>query len=204
MKELHKKLTASGLVLLCLLTLQLQLFTARDAQATTEAQVADIASLSFVDQHNKPFSLQDFHGKTVVLHFAFTGCSVYCPIQISQLSNVFDELQDKLDRDKFEFVSITLTPLTDNAESMRRFAERFSIDEKNWRFATGEQHAVDAMVEMLSAKVIQTSIPGEVDHTTDIYVINANGQLRSTHQGVPVDKQSIIDDLLKLTLAAAN
>lgn len=144
-------------------------------------------AVSLVDHQGENFSLKDLQGRPFILSFVFTGCSNYCPTQIVHLDRVRKELVDSVGSDSFSIVSVSLTPAVNSPADMKQFRDRFSIDASNWLFATGDPDVVAALIDTVGTKVVPTSIPGDVDHTTDVYVIDSTGQLTSRHQGVPLD-----------------
>ncbi len=54
--------------------------------ASIQKTDSELKNLSLVSQSGKVFTLGDLNGKPVILNFVFTGCSVYCPVQVGTLS----------------------------------------------------------------------------------------------------------------------
>lgn len=142
---------------------------------------------SLVDHQGESFNLADLQGHPFILSFIFTGCSNYCPTQIVHLDRVRKKLADSIGPDRFAIVSVSLTPAVNSPSDMKQFRDRFSIDASNWLFATGDPDVVTALIDKVGTKVLPTSIPGDIDHTTDVHVIDSAGQPMSRHQGVPLD-----------------
>ena len=163
---------------------------------SVEAAAVDWRSVELVDQKGERFHLNDFRDKNVILSFVFTGCSSYCPAQTARLSVLQAELDAELGRDAYEIVSVTLTPVTDGPKEMKAFADRFKVQSANWRFSTGAPEVVDRLVEATSTVVIQTNEPGQVDHTTDVFVLPPQGRALERYRGVPLDATAIKRTLL--------
>lgn len=156
-----------------------------------------LETLSFVNHNGDTFSLNDLNGKPVILSYVFTGCSVYCPVQVGSLKVLQERLNKQLGIDSYQLLSVTLTPEKDSPADMKQYAARFSADLNNWQFATGTDANVDALIKATKAKVIKWGDEYELDHTTFVYLINADGALSYQFDGIPLDKESLENALKK-------
>lgn len=98
--------------------------------------------------------------KTVLINFMFTGCSDACPLMTHRLRRAMAALKDDFGR-QIEFVSITVDPLGDTLEELKRYAERFDIPEKGWRFLTGKPNDVTTVLQRLGERAKEKEV-----HTT--------------------------------------
>lgn len=145
-----------------------------------------------VDQKGEPFTFQELSGKPVVLNFAFTHCSVYCPVQTGQLNELKQQLNQDIGKDKYYMVSVSLTPDTDTPESMGAFADQFTDNNnENWFFAIAEPPVLDLMMKDTGAIRLLTNDPEQVDHTTDVYLISEEGRASQRFRGVPLDHKAL-------------
>lgn len=156
---------------------------------------AGLNELSFVNQNGDDFSFRDLNGTPIVLNYVFTGCSVYCPVQVGSLRVMQKRLNERLGEGKYQLLSVTLTPETDSPTDMKHYAERFSVDLTNWQFATGSESSVNALIEATKAKVIKGGGGYELDHTTFVYLINDKGELTNQFEGIPLDESSLVKSL---------
>jgi len=94
----------------------------------------------FVDQRGKKFTLDDFHGKSVVLSFIYTRCKdlAECPL----LSSHFAVLQKDLANGPYHLVEITLDPTYDTPAVLAKYAKRYGADPNRWTFGTGDPDTV--------------------------------------------------------------
>lgn len=94
----------------------------------------------FVDQRGKKFSLDDFHGKSVVLSFIYTRCKDLneCPL----LTSHFAVLQKDFANGPFHLVEVTLDPTYDTPSILAKYAKRYGADPNRWSFATGDPNTV--------------------------------------------------------------
>ena len=171
------------------------LFVAGLVSATIVQEKNRINTLSFVDQNGEPFSLGDMIGKPVILNYVFTGCSVYCPVQVGSLRALQERMNERFGNDKYQLLSVTLTPESDTAADMKLYAEQFSVNLDNWIFATGSGEDVDALIKASKAKVVKWGDDYELEHTTYIYMLNKSGELDHQFDGIPLDNMSITNAL---------
>ncbi|MGH7683145.1 MAG: SCO family protein, partial [Vulcanimicrobiaceae bacterium] len=94
----------------------------------------------FVDQRGKKFSLDDFHGKSVVLSFIYTRCKDLneCPL----LTSHFAVLQKELANGPYHLVEMTLDPVYDTPAILTKYGKRYGANPERWTFGTGDASTV--------------------------------------------------------------
>jgi protein SCO1/2 len=134
---------------------------------------------SLTDQNGKQFRLSEHRGKVVLLFFGYTSCTEACPVILGRINSVFKQLGT--DRDKALAVFVSVDPKRDTVEVLRDYVGYFSA---NTMALTGKKEEIDAVVAQYGAKYEieqSTSALGyHVNHTTDIYLIDGLGALRSS------------------------
>ena len=130
------------------------------------------------DQDGRPFSLEDYQGRPVVVDFVYTQCVSVC----TRLSAEFQRL-DRAERsrpghdgERLELVTISFDP-RDTPDRLSEYAARYQADGRTWRFA----RARDArdLPPLLSAFGIVV-IPdgrGDFQHNAAVHVVDAGGRL---------------------------
>lgn len=161
----------------------------------TVKTIPDWQRVAVVDQHGKQLTLADLHGKVVLMHLVFTRCMMICPVQMGQLAKIQQQLLTEYDAEDFVFVSVSATPDYDTPERMGVFAERFTLDQSNWRFITGSLENINTIVSGLEAKITKPTADGQINHTSFIYVLDREGKLAAKAEGVPMDKAAIYQAL---------
>ncbi len=76
-------------------------------------------NFTLINQDNQKFSLKELEGKIVFLYFGYTSCPDACPLTLSKLNIVFQNLKDKID--KVNVVFITIDPERDTAERLKKY-----------------------------------------------------------------------------------
>jgi len=80
-------------------------------------------------------------GKIVVINFIYTSCTSICSLSTARLAEVREKLGDRVGRDIF-FYSITLDPVVDGPEVLKKFASHF-YSGPGWLFLTGKPEDID-------------------------------------------------------------
>lgn len=85
-------------------------------------------------------------GRSVAVNFIFTSCTSIC----SPLTAGFKAMQTELARAKarnVHLISVSVDPLTDTPEELRKFARKFDADGSGWTFVTGSRASIDAILK---------------------------------------------------------
>lgn len=151
-----------------------------------------------VNQYNQTLTVAELRGKPTLVHVVFTRCSMVCPLQVATLSRLQKQLSLEFGVEQFNFLSVSATPYFDDAAAMKLFAERFSVNDQNWHFVTGEQINVESVLDGLVARVSAANRDGLVTHSNYVYLLDGNGQLANKIQGVPMDKQKVLGGMRRL------
>ncbi|MEO0444197.1 MAG: SCO family protein [Pseudomonadota bacterium] len=171
--------------------------TAPKILPTANQAIADWRNSIFWDQQGRQRVFNQLLTKPTVLSFTFTGCGVYCPAQTASLSLLQKQLNKEYGHGAYQIISVSLTPWFDKPETMDKFAERFSADYRNWHFLIGSEEATRRLIEEAGVSIIDHSKSGvaDIDHTTDVYILNTDGTIASRILGIPLDERSITKNL---------
>ena len=101
--------------------------------------IGEIPAFSLVDQDGDRFTLDNVKGNVWLADFIFTTCSGPCPIMTERMSMVQHDL---LEIEKLKFVSFTVNPDYDTPEVLKKYAQRFNVDDSSWSFVTGKYDPV--------------------------------------------------------------
>ena len=142
------------------------------------AQKSAGLDFTLTDHNDAKFRLADQRGKAVLLFFGYTSCTEACPIILSRINSVFKQLGS--DREKAMAVFISVDPQRDTTEVLREYVKYFS---SHTIALTGKKEEIDAVVKLFGAKYeiekSDSALGYHVSHTTDIYMIDQRGALRS-------------------------
>ena len=120
------------------------------AQARSERARAWFTDTALVDQDRRTHAFYSdlLAPRAVLINSAFVGCSSACPLLTQQLLKVREALGERFGRDIW-FLSITVDPLSDGPDELKRFAQRQGADVPGWRFLTGRPQDVQFVMGRL-------------------------------------------------------
>lgn len=150
----------------------------------------NFAGMQLTDQAGRPLRLDSLRGKVVLFNFIFTGCSSVCPVQTLALAQMQQRMTPAL-RTRVHLVSVSLDPLSDTPQTLTAFAKRFQVDHASWSFATGRPADIERLAQTLALfRGGKGQAPLE-DHTTTLWLADAQGELRMRYAGNPPDTARI-------------
>ena len=139
--------------------------------------------------------LADLRGKVVVVTFIYATCADTCPLLTAKLV----EIQRRLSGDgaRVRFVAITVDPVKDTPEALRRYAGSHGAKAPGWLFLTGTEEEIGEVARRY-AVYVKKRPAGDVDHTFLTSLIDGKGVLRVQYLGVRFDPGEFLGDLRSL------
>lgn len=172
------------------------------AEIPSASFYSNFGDLAFKNQHNQVFKIANLQHKITLFNFIYTQCSAVCPIQTKALSDILESLPSKV-KSRVVFVSVSLDPLNDTPDKLKAFAHRSHAEANNWAFITGNPTDITTLTERLRLfgtdpkKLKQVVRPD--DHTTHLWLVDAQGLLMMRYMGGPIDKARIAQDIAQLS-----
>jgi protein SCO1/2 len=133
----------AGIVLTALAILLATIWT-RPADPKLD-DLGTIPSFSLVDERGQPFTEAALAGHVSIVDFVFTRCDTICPVNTMKLERVQEKTFDVGERIKL--VSFSVDPSYDTPAHLAEYAKRYRADATRWRFVTGDEGAMHALVE---------------------------------------------------------
>lgn len=103
-------------------------------EGTVFTKIEPTFDFELKNQFGEMTSLDDHHGKVILLTFLYTDCRDVCPIVTAQLKTTFDALGDLSDQVVFFIVS--LDPKGDSIETVYDYLDRRGLV-NDWFFVVG-------------------------------------------------------------------
>lgn len=134
------------------------------------------------DAEGRMASLASLRGKVVVLTFLYARCPDYCPLVADQISKVHAQLGPL--RDQVAFVAVSVDPSGDTPDAIRRFLEAHHVDGILTYVRGTRAQLQPVWAHYFVASDAQDGISASpttavgVSHTTIVYVIDPQGQVR--------------------------
>ena len=150
----------------------------------------DIADFELTDQDGQPFRLSTLKGSPVLLFFGFTSCPDVCPLTLGQLQ-VIAGSHDKAVRE-VRIVMISVDGDRDKPADMKRYLLPIS---SVFIGLTGNPRRVRDIAGQFSAVFFKGMSRGSagqylVEHTSQVYLLDRQGRLRSTFFNATVDEMT--------------
>jgi protein SCO1/2 len=148
------------------------------------------------DMNSEPFQLSQLSDQVVVIFFGYTSCPDVCPVTLTE----FLQIRSKLGQaaDEVSFVFVTVDPERDTPERMRKYLTNFDPGIIGLTGERSELEPVWADYGVYQAKAEGGSSDNYlVDHSSRVYVIDADGNLRLTYL-FGTENQLITEDVRHL------
>jgi protein SCO1/2 len=138
--------------------------------------VAELPDFSLVDQDGRPFLRESMRDGVWVVAFVFTHCRATCPRLTAQMK----KLQGRLSGvPNARFLSVSVDPRNDTSEVIKAYMTANALDEKNWRFVTGTEDAVqDFVVGGFKVGYGRTQWSTELTHSNSFALVDNRARIR--------------------------
>lgn len=125
----------------------------------------------------KPFKLEEYRGKVVLLAFGYTHCEAVCPVTLAMLAQAMRQLG--ADASGVQVVFTSVDPERDDVARMASYVRQFDP-----RFAglTGSRAQVDAVMQAYGIASQRHPVGANgyvISHSSYIYFIDRKGMLRA-------------------------
>lgn len=172
-------------------------------QAAPGRQVVQIPALTFTltDQDGRPFALQSWRGRVIVVTFGYTMCPDVCPLLAAHLVVIQQELPE-VDRNSPGLLFITTDPEHDRPVILRAYGTRLGADFTTWKFLTGSVKELRPVWRGFGVAVKRLD-PGQVDHTALTTIIDREGIRRVNYYGTRWHSQVVMQDMVAWARAGA-
>ena len=150
-------------------------------------------------EEGSDLNLSDLKGKVWVADFIFTNCTSVCPPMTANMS----ELQEKLKEKDIgvNIVSFSVDPTVDTPEKLKEYVIKFNGDLTNWYLLTGYSQK---FIEEYALKNFKTIVKkpdneNQVIHGTSFFLVDHNGNVVKSYDGIKTPYDDIINDINILT-----
>ena len=153
---------------------------------------------NFTDQDGKPFNLKTIKGKPTVATFIFTRCAnpQMCPLQAMKMAELQKQAEKAGVSDRVNLLLITFDPEYDTPDRLKEFAERNGVKFTNARALRPDPREFQNFRFEFRFRM-GYSDKGEINHKTDLFVLDHEGRLTRPYAGMWEDGQ-VFDDVKKL------
>lgn len=145
--------------------------------------------VKFLDESGRPVTLrQYFHGKPVILSFAYFKCPMLCTYVLRGLTGSLKTLSFSIGKE-FEVLTVSFDP-SDNpmlarsnkADYLRTYNRPGA--ESGWHFLTGDQKSIDALTKAAGFHYRWDPRQQQFAHASGIMVLTPQGHLARYFYGI--------------------
>ena len=160
----------------------LALLLAACGDTAPKFQLTDITGADFArdvrltDHNGRPRALAEFKGKVVAVFFGYTHCPDVCPVTLSELAAVANELGK--DAARLQVLFITVDPERDTPEVLAKYVPAFN---PAFLGLYGDADATARTGKEFKVFYGKQATPGggyTVDHSAGTYIYDTTGRLR--------------------------
>lgn len=175
-----------------------------------------VPDFSLTNQLGQKVSWKDLKGKIVVADFFFTRCPQICPQMTRNMKRLQEAVKNNnlagaRDPDFVQFLSFTVDPTHDSVAQLKKFADRFQIDPRNWWLLTGDKKQIyNLALDGMKLGIDSTEVDTAFIHPQKLVLIDKDRVIRSRrdalgnvklYNGLDTnDVKNIAEDIILLTL----
>ena len=136
---------------------------------------------TWTDQHEKQLTLAKLRGRPQIVAMIFTHCTSVCPRIVEQMKAIRDSLPASV-RNNVGGVLVSFDPDRDTPAQLRTFAAQRQLDSQ-WELLKGNEDQVRELSMALNVKY-QKLAGGDYSHTGNIYILDKQGNIAGTVDGL--------------------
>ncbi|WP_159445468.1 SCO family protein [Rhizobacter sp. OV335] len=141
------------------------------------SSVLQVDGFEFTDQRKTAVDDRLLDSGPTVVNLFFAGCVSVCPVSMDLLRT----LQANLGSQAPRFVSLTVSPLTDDVRALADYAGKFVLP-KDWVLLTGHPQAVEAWARRsLYSDITKIGPDGLPPHTERAFLIDRGHRIRGIY-----------------------
>lgn len=160
-----------------------------------DATAWKLGNFSYTNQDGEDFALNDMQGDITIASLIFTNCTTVCSPITANLAKL--QRMSKEEGLDVHFLSYSVDPEVDSPEKLKEFGERFEADFTKWNFLTGysQKEIEDFGPKNFKTIVAKPKNGGEVVHGTSIYLIDQEGVIVKSYNGLDVPFEEIVEHI---------
>ncbi len=152
---------------------------------------------TLTDQEGAKVSLSDFKDKVVLLFFGYTYCPDICPMTMSAMNNIVDQLGDQADQ--VQVVFVTVDPQRDTVKKLKSYITYYN---ENFIGLTGTPQEIDKVADdyniFYSKEEVESSSGYLMGHNSSVLLITPDGEIFLRYSQNKMDPASIAADIEKI------
>ena len=133
----------------------------------------DVSQVALTNAGGEQIALSGYAGQTALVFFGFADCPDVCPVTLSRLAKIYEDLGEP---DDVQVVMITVNPAVDTPERTQRYASGFHPD---FVGLSGNDTAIAEAAKTFFAGYSANG--NEVVHTDYVFLVDEQGMLQAVY-----------------------
>jgi protein SCO1/2 len=141
-----------------------------------------IGDFKLINQQGNKSTTEEWRGKIVVANFFFTHCPVICPKMTANLKKLQETFAGN---ENLMLVSFSVDPQRDSVAELKKYTERFYINENNWQLLTGSKKEIYRLARKSFQVAATDGDGGDNDfiHSDQLILIDSKKRIRGYYEG---------------------
>ncbi|KMK74764.1 SCO family protein [Alkalihalobacillus pseudalcaliphilus] len=159
---------------------------------------AHIPSFTFTNQEGESFGSEDLADNYYLANMVFTFCTTVCPVMTPNMLHLQKALEEEgVD---IQFVTFTVDPERDTPEHLKNYGTNVGANLETWHFLSGydQKEIMEFSVEGFKQPVQPYPDGSDIGHSTRFFLINKEGQVIRSYNGMQPQQEPIIEDIIKV------
>ena len=153
-------------------------------------------NVSFVNQDGNVVNMKDLRGKIHIFSMIYTKCKTTCPIILENMKKIEKLISNDILK-QVNFSLVTLDPLRDNVDTLKKFVKEKNIDREGWNLFFSSEKSTLELAIALGIKYKKEN-DGNYVHSNLILLIDKDGVIKFQHPGLVNNFDDILYSLYKI------
>ena len=163
--------------------------TVSGGKQKTDTVWKKVPDFNLTNHLGEQVSWKDLEGKIVVADFFFTTCPSICPAMTRNMKKLQEAIRSNAkvgnrEAEYVHFISFTVDPERDSVAALKKFADRYQVNPRNWWLLTGDKKQIyDLALKGMSLGISETAVDTGFIHPQQFVLIDKNRVVRARKDG---------------------
>tara|TARA_R110002111_G_scaffold38524_1_gene73326 strand:+ start:1135 stop:1713 length:579 start_codon:yes stop_codon:yes gene_type:complete len=170
--------------------------TPEEVKELNEMSIYNLPS-NWNTQNGNQISFIDLKGQPLVVVMIYTSCQTACPRLVADMRFIEEKVGAKAGTQP-RYVLVSIDPLVDTPERLKKFAAENEMNADQWLFLQGTEDSVRDFANILSVKYKKIN-PMDFSHSNIISVFDKEGVLQYQKEGLGLENDEIVNQILEIS-----
>tara|TARA_R110002049_G_scaffold473_2_gene2710 strand:+ start:2574 stop:3152 length:579 start_codon:yes stop_codon:yes gene_type:complete len=170
--------------------------TPEEVKELNEMSIYNLPS-NWNTQNGNQISFIDLKGQPLVVVMIYTSCQTACPRLVADMRFIEEKVAAKAGTQP-RYVLVSIDPLVDTPERLKKFAAENEMNADQWLFLQGTEDSVRDFANILSVKYKKIN-PMDFSHSNIISVFDKEGVLQYQKEGLGLENDEIVNQILEIS-----